>query len=148
MVVPCSQVHGIGPIFRLTVTLQNTSPSSSATDLYLAFKCDSNLYDLDKNMIMVCVLSLFLFLPPSLTSTLPPSFPPSLSSLLLSLTSLPSSLLFFLPSFSPSSHPPSLSPQLPMLVPSLSYKFDVKVQCLDDFGRSDSIKVFAIYSTT
>ena len=47
------QVQGIGPIFKLTVTIQNTSLSSPAINLYLAFKCDGNLYDIDKNIIKV-----------------------------------------------------------------------------------------------
>lgn len=50
-----AQVQGLGPLFRLSVTVQNTAPSPSAalTGCYLAFKCDPSLYRLQRQFVQV-----------------------------------------------------------------------------------------------
>lgn len=46
------QVQGLGPVFRLTITLQNTS-STSAIGHIVAFKCDESLHRIGKKLIQV-----------------------------------------------------------------------------------------------
>lgn len=48
-----SQVQGLGPIFHLTVTVQNTSPTSPVTGHYITFKCDESLYLISRKFIQV-----------------------------------------------------------------------------------------------
>ena len=64
----------MGPLFRLTITVQNTSPSTAIIDHYITFKCDYSLYRLNKPRIEVTTPtdagSYFTF-PPSLPSQLP-----------------------------------------------------------------------------
>lgn len=48
-----TQVQGLGPLFRLTVIIQNTSPSSVATDHYITFKCDESLYRISNKLLQV-----------------------------------------------------------------------------------------------
>ena len=47
------QVQGLGPIFRLTVTVQNTSPSTPVTGCFLTFGCDETLYRISRKLIPV-----------------------------------------------------------------------------------------------
>lgn len=49
-------VQGMGPIFRLTVTVQNTSPSSPAIDHFITFKSDPSLYRISKRLIPLPLL--------------------------------------------------------------------------------------------
>ncbi|XP_021370593.1 Bardet-Biedl syndrome 1 protein-like [Mizuhopecten yessoensis] len=80
-----AQVQGIGPTFKLTVNLQNTSLSHPSTNLLITFQYDDRLYTLKKSLI-----------------------------------------------------------QVPMLVPGLSYAFETFVECLNDKGVSDNLKVFVL----
>lgn len=47
-------MQGIGPVFTLTVSLQNISPSDSAIGLYIVFMCDETLYTTSRRFIEVC----------------------------------------------------------------------------------------------
>lgn len=78
-----AQVQGLGPIFRLTVTVQNTSSSKPVSECYLIFKYDETLYRISKTFI-----------------------------------------------------------QMPLLVPTVSYSFDTRVECIDDMGRADIINIY------
>ncbi len=49
-------VQGLGPIFRLTVSVQNTSPSIPATNHFLTFKSDPSLYRISKTFIPLPLL--------------------------------------------------------------------------------------------
>ena len=49
-----AQVQGLGPLFQLTVSVQNTSPSATATNHFITFKCDESLYRIGKKLIQVC----------------------------------------------------------------------------------------------
>ncbi|XP_033734846.1 Bardet-Biedl syndrome 1 protein homolog isoform X2 [Pecten maximus] len=80
-----AQVQGIGPTFKLTVNLQNTSLSHPSTNLLITFQYDDRLYTLKKSLI-----------------------------------------------------------EVPMLVPGLSYAFETFVECLNDKGVSDNLKVFVL----
>lgn len=80
-----AQVQGIGPTFRLTVNLQNTSLSQASTNLYITFDYDEKLYNFKKTYIPV-----------------------------------------------------------PMLVPGLSYMFETFVECINDKGISDTVKVYVL----
>ncbi|XP_060079163.1 Bardet-Biedl syndrome 1 protein homolog [Ylistrum balloti] len=80
-----AQVQGIGPTFKLTVNLQNTSLSHPSTNLLITFQYDDRLYTLKKSLI-----------------------------------------------------------QVPMLVPGLNYAFETFVECLNDKGVSDNVKVFVL----
>jgi Bardet-Biedl syndrome 1 protein len=51
-----AQVQGLGPIFRLTVTVQNTSPSKPVIGHYITFKCDESLYRISKKFIQMPLL--------------------------------------------------------------------------------------------
>lgn len=51
--LPPHQVQGLGPLFRLMVSLQNTSPSSCASDLVLLFQWNDSLYSLQQPVIEV-----------------------------------------------------------------------------------------------
>ena len=50
-----AEVHGLGPRFRLTVKLQNTSPATLTPiiDLFISFTYDENIYNLNPNYIEV-----------------------------------------------------------------------------------------------
>ncbi|XP_069116574.1 BBSome complex member BBS1-like [Argopecten irradians] len=80
-----AQVQGIGPTFKLTVNLQNTSLSHPSTNLLITFQYDDRLYTLKKALI-----------------------------------------------------------EVPMLVPGLSYAFETFLECLNDKGVSDNVKVFVL----
>ncbi|KAK2150691.1 hypothetical protein LSH36_395g02065 [Paralvinella palmiformis] len=49
-------VQGIGPVFKLTVNLQNTSLSVPSMDLFITFQFDTKLYALRKTLIKVPML--------------------------------------------------------------------------------------------
>ncbi len=49
-------VQGLGPLFRLTVSVQNTSPSTSAIDHFITFKSDPSLYRIGKKFIPLPLL--------------------------------------------------------------------------------------------
>ncbi|XP_041469808.1 Bardet-Biedl syndrome 1 protein-like [Lytechinus variegatus] len=51
-----AHVHGIGPTFKLTVSLQNTSLSKPSLGLLISFLYDEKLYSLQKTMIPVPIL--------------------------------------------------------------------------------------------
>ncbi|XP_065826341.1 Bardet-Biedl syndrome 1 protein homolog isoform X2 [Oscarella lobularis] len=59
-----AKVHGIGPLFKMTVEIQNTSSSKSMMKLLLVFKYDVNLYSFSRPIIKV----------PFLVPSLPYSF--------------------------------------------------------------------------
>ncbi|XP_002732274.1 BBSome complex member BBS1-like [Saccoglossus kowalevskii] len=80
-----AQIQGIGPTFKLTVSLQNTSMNTPSLSLIISFQYDDKLYALQKNLIHV-----------------------------------------------------------PMLIPGLNYNFETLVECLNDKGISDTIKVFVL----
>ncbi|XP_077996781.1 BBSome complex member BBS1-like [Glandiceps talaboti] len=80
-----AQIQGIGPTFKLTVSLQNASVSTPSLNLVISFQYDDKLYALQKNLIHV-----------------------------------------------------------PMLIPGLNYNFETLVECLNDKGISDTIKVFVL----
>ena len=48
-----AQVQGLGPLFQLTITVQNTSPSTPATNHFITFKFDESLYRINKKLIQV-----------------------------------------------------------------------------------------------
>jgi Bardet-Biedl syndrome 1 protein len=50
-----AEVHGLGPRFKLTVKLQNTSSTSSTPiiDLFISFTYDENIYNFNPNYIEV-----------------------------------------------------------------------------------------------
>jgi len=48
------QVNGIGPTFKLTVNLQNTSLNNASTNLHITFDFDDKLYNFRKTYIPVC----------------------------------------------------------------------------------------------
>lgn len=54
-----AEVHGLGPRFKLTVKLQNTSSASLTPiiDLFISFTYDENIYNLNPNYIEVRVYS-------------------------------------------------------------------------------------------
>ena len=51
-----AQVQGLGPAFKLIVTLENTSPSIPSKDLLLTFHHDHSLYSIAKPMIEIPLL--------------------------------------------------------------------------------------------
>lgn len=51
-----AQVQGMGPLFRLTITVQNSSPSVPIIDHYIIFKCDYSLYRLNRPRIELPLL--------------------------------------------------------------------------------------------
>ena len=51
--VSCAQIQGIGPTFKMTVNLQNTSLSMPSLDLFITFQYDDKLYRLQKTLIHV-----------------------------------------------------------------------------------------------
>ncbi|EDO40876.1 predicted protein [Nematostella vectensis] len=51
-----AQIQGIGPAFKLTVNLQNISPSVAITNLLITFQHDESLYALAKPCIIVPLL--------------------------------------------------------------------------------------------
>jgi Bardet-Biedl syndrome 1 protein len=48
-----AKVQGIGPLFKLTVELQNTSSTTSLIKLLITFSYDENLYSLSRPLIQV-----------------------------------------------------------------------------------------------
>lgn len=46
-----AQVQGIGPLFKLIIGIQNTSPSKPLIELYVIFRCDQTLYDVKQKLI-------------------------------------------------------------------------------------------------
>lgn len=48
-------MQGLGPVFRLSVSIQNTAPSSLPIDLFITFKCDESLYRIKNKFIQVNV---------------------------------------------------------------------------------------------
>ena len=48
-----AHVQGLGPLFQLTLTVQNTAPSAVLTNLCITFKCDESLYRIYKKLIQV-----------------------------------------------------------------------------------------------
>lgn len=80
-----AQVQGIGPTFKLTVNLQNTSLSQASTNLHITFDFDEKLYNFRRTYIPV-----------------------------------------------------------PMLVPGLNYTFETYIECLNDKGVSDTVKVYVL----
>lgn len=80
-----AQIQGIGPTFKLTVNLQNTSLSQPSTSLHVCFDYDDKLYHFRKTYIPV-----------------------------------------------------------PMLVPGLNYAFETYIECLNDKGVSDTVKVYVL----
>ena len=51
--ITTTQVQGIGPLFNLTVTVENTSQKQVALNLCLVFLWDESLYSLTKKIIQV-----------------------------------------------------------------------------------------------
>ncbi|CAF1248119.1 unnamed protein product [Rotaria magnacalcarata] len=53
-----AEVHGLGPRFKLTIKLQNTSAAtlSPIIDLFLSFTYDENIYNLNPNYIEIPIL--------------------------------------------------------------------------------------------
>ena len=49
-----AEVQGLGPLFQLTISVQNTAPSAVLTNHYVTFKCDELLYRINKKLIQVC----------------------------------------------------------------------------------------------
>jgi hypothetical protein len=41
----------LGPIFRLVLELQNTSPDSPSMNLFLTFQCDVRIYKIERSII-------------------------------------------------------------------------------------------------
>ena len=46
-------MQGLGPLFCLTVTVQNTSPATPITGYYITFRCDQDLYIIRRKFIEV-----------------------------------------------------------------------------------------------
>ncbi|XP_052770219.1 Bardet-Biedl syndrome 1 protein homolog [Mya arenaria] len=84
-----AQVQGIGPTFKLSVNLQNTSLNQASTNLHITFDFDEKLYNFRKTYISV-----------------------------------------------------------PMLVPGLNYAFETYIECLNDKGISDTVKVYVLKDNT
>nr|KAG5712923.1 hypothetical protein BaRGS_007520 [Batillaria attramentaria] len=51
-----AQIQGIGPTFKLTVNLQNTSLTQASSELIIAFEFDERLYSFRKKLIQVPML--------------------------------------------------------------------------------------------
>ena len=43
-------------MFKLTVSIKNSSPTALPIDLFIAFKCDESLYRIKKKIIQVTVI--------------------------------------------------------------------------------------------
>ncbi|ESO96483.1 hypothetical protein LOTGIDRAFT_115648 [Lottia gigantea] len=80
-----AQIQGIGPTFKLTVNLQNTSLSTPVYNIIITFHFDDKLYSFRNKYI-----------------------------------------------------------EVPMLVPGLNYAFETFIDCLNDRGVSDNVKVFVL----
>jgi Bardet-Biedl syndrome 1 protein len=48
-----AQVHGLGPVFRLVLELQNNNSGKPAVNMFIAFHCDDKIYDIETNHITV-----------------------------------------------------------------------------------------------
>ena len=53
-----AQVQGLGPLFQLTINVQNTAPSAVLTNLCITFKCDESLYRINKKLVQVCQVTI------------------------------------------------------------------------------------------
>ncbi|KAK6180672.1 hypothetical protein SNE40_008677 [Patella caerulea] len=82
-----AQIQGIGPTFKLTVNLQNTSLSQPTSNLIITFNYDDKLYSFRNKFI-----------------------------------------------------------EAPMLVPGLNYAFETFIDCLNEKGVSDNVKVYVLKS--
>eukprot|EP00795_Rhopilema_esculentum_P002976 gene2976-1230_t len=51
-----AQVQGLGPAFKLTINIENTSTDTPSTDLLITFHFDSTLYAVAKPMIQIPIL--------------------------------------------------------------------------------------------
>jgi Bardet-Biedl syndrome 1 protein len=51
-----AQVQGLGPLFKLTVTVHNTSPSEPANNLMLVFRWEEGLYSVQKPILKLPLL--------------------------------------------------------------------------------------------
>ncbi|XP_050407312.2 Bardet-Biedl syndrome 1 protein homolog isoform X2 [Patella vulgata] len=80
-----AQIQGIGPTFKLTVNLQNTSLSQPTSNLIITFNYDDKLYSFRNKFI-----------------------------------------------------------EAPMLVPGLNYSFETFIDCLNEKGVSDNVKVYVL----
>jgi hypothetical protein len=49
------QVLGLGPTFRIHITLENMSVSSPVKDLAITFHCDDKFYIIEKPFIQVSI---------------------------------------------------------------------------------------------
>lgn len=50
-------MHGLGPIFKLVMELQNTSADQPSMNLFLTFHCDIQIYKITRNYICVPYLT-------------------------------------------------------------------------------------------
>lgn len=48
-----AQVHGLGPVFRLVLELQNNNAGKAVMNMFIAFHCDDRIYDIETNHIPV-----------------------------------------------------------------------------------------------
>ena len=48
-----AQVHGLGPVFRLRLQLQNNNEDKAVVNLFMTFYCDDNIYQIENNYIPV-----------------------------------------------------------------------------------------------
>ena len=48
-----AQVHGLGPVFRLVLELQNNQSNQAVINMFFAFHCDDDVYDIETNNIPV-----------------------------------------------------------------------------------------------
>lgn len=48
-----AQVHGLGPVFRLVLELQNNNSGKAVMNMFIAFHCDDSIYDIETNHIPV-----------------------------------------------------------------------------------------------
>ena len=62
-----AQVQGLGPLFQLTISVQNTSPSATVTNHFITFKCDESLYRINRKLIQVCPVGLAVLYSGSIT---------------------------------------------------------------------------------
>lgn len=48
-----AQVHGLGPLFRLVLELQNNNSGKAVTNMFIAFHCNDKIYSIETNNIPV-----------------------------------------------------------------------------------------------
>ena len=51
------QIHGLGPIFKLVLELQNISVDQPSVNLFMTFKCNPKIYQISPNFIFVPFIS-------------------------------------------------------------------------------------------